>query len=62
MTCSGGAGVCGTCAVRVLEGMSNMNAPSKNEQKVLLEKKKAAEIRLSCCSRVSGPISIETKP
>ncbi|KAJ1431821.1 hypothetical protein B484DRAFT_448182 [Ochromonadaceae sp. CCMP2298] len=56
----GGAGICGTCAVRVLEGMENINPPSKNEQNTLAGK--ADDIRLSCCARVSGPISIKTKP
>ena len=56
----GGAGICGTCAVKVLEGANNFNPPSKNEQKTL--KGKPADFRLSCCSRVSGPITIKTKP
>jgi len=56
----GGAGICGTCAVRVLEGAQNFNPPSKNEQKTL--EGKPADFRLSCCSRVTGPITIKTKP
>eukprot|EP00607_Mallomonas_marina_P003742 CAMPEP_0182427358 /NCGR_PEP_ID=MMETSP1167-20130531/17112_1 /TAXON_ID=2988 /ORGANISM="Mallomonas Sp, Strain CCMP3275" /LENGTH=116 /DNA_ID=CAMNT_0024609539 /DNA_START=178 /DNA_END=528 /DNA_ORIENTATION=- len=56
----GGAGICGTCAVKVLDGMKNMNPPSKNELNTL--KGRPADIRLSCCSRVSGPIVIQTKP
>eukprot|EP01035_Chromulina_nebulosa_P017472 gene17472-23024_t len=58
----GGAGICGTCAVKVIEGKENFNDPSKNELKTLSEKGKASDIRLSCCSRISGPISIKTKP
>lgn len=56
----GGAGICGTCAVKVISGMENLNAPSKNEQNTL--KGKPADFRLSCSSRVSGPITIKTKP
>eukprot|EP01041_Mallomonas_annulata_P000525 gene525-1001_t len=56
----GGAGICGTCAVRVLEGGNNLNPPSKNELNTL--KGKPADIRLSCCAKVNGPISIKTKP
>ena len=56
----GGAGICGTCAVKVLSGSQFINPPSKNEQNTL--KGKASDIRLSCCSRVTGPISIKTKP
>ena len=56
----GGAGICGTCAVKVLDGMANLNPASKNEQNTLLDK--PADYRLSCCARVSGPITIKTKP
>jgi ferredoxin len=58
----GGAGICGTCAVKVCSGMENFNPPSKNEQKTLAEKKKPADYRLSCCSRISGPVTIKVKP
>eukprot|EP01036_Dinobryon_divergens_P033973 gene33973-43888_t len=56
----GGAGICGTCAVKVLDGASSFNPPSKNEQNTL--RGKPADWRLSCCARVSGPITIKTKP
>ena len=56
----GGAGICGTCAVKVLSGSENINPPSANEKNTL--KGKPADFRLSCCARVSGPISIKTKP
>ena len=55
----GGAGICGTCTVKVLEGAQNINPPSKNEQNTL--RGKPADFRLSCCAKVSGPISIKTK-
>ena len=55
----GGAGICGTCSVRVLDGMSSLNPPSKNEQNTL--RGKAADIRLSCCARVSGNVSVKCK-
>jgi ferredoxin len=56
----GGAGICGTCAVKVLEGGANMSPMSKNEQNTL--KGKPDDFRLSCCARVTGPISIKLKP
>lgn len=56
----GGAGICGTCAVKVLEGGANMSPMSKNEQNTL--KGKPADYRLSCCARVTGPVSIKMKP
>lgn len=56
----GGAGICGTCAVKVLDGGANMSPMSKNEQNTL--KGKPDDFRLSCCARVTGPISIKMKP
>lgn len=56
----GGAGICGTCAVKVLAGKENMSPMSKNEINTLAGK--PADYRLSCCARVTGPISIKTKP
>ena len=56
----GGAGICGTCAVKVLSGGENMSPKSKNEQNTL--KGKPDDFRLSCCARVTGPISIKMKP
>jgi ferredoxin len=56
----GGAGICGTCAVKVIDGIQNFNPPSKNELKTL--NGKPADIRLSCCSKISGPVTIKTKP
>ena len=55
----GGAGICGTCAVKVISGENNISKPSKNEQNTL--QGKPADFRLSCCSRVSGPIACKTK-
>ncbi|MBX9692690.1 MAG: (2Fe-2S)-binding protein [Cyanobacteria bacterium] len=56
----GGAGICGTCAVKVLNGKDFLNPPSKNELNTL--KGKPEDWRLSCCSKVGGPIEIKTKP
>jgi ferredoxin len=58
----GGAGVCGTCAVKVLEGGNNLSPPSKNELNTLKITNKANDLRLSCCARVVGPVVIKTKP
>lgn len=55
----GGAGICGTCAVKVTSGASNISKPSKNELNTL--QGKPADFRLSCCSKVSGPIECKTK-
>ena len=55
----GGAGICGTCAVKVTKGESNISKASKNELNTLSGK--PADWRLSCCARVSGPIECKTK-
>jgi ferredoxin len=56
----GGGGSCGTCAVDVVEGMQNCNPKGPAEKKLLGNKKES--IRLSCCTRVTGPVTIKTKP
>lgn len=56
----GGAGICGTCAVKVIDGAANINPPSKNELNTL--RGKPSDQRLSCCAKVTGPITIKTKP
>lgn len=56
----GGAGICGTCAVKVIDGAKNLNPASKSEQNTL--RGKPSDQRLSCCARVNGPITIKTKP
>lgn len=56
----GGGGSCGTCAVNVVAGMSNCSPKGPGEKKLL--DKKPASYRLSCCTMVSGPVTIKTKP
>jgi len=55
----GGSGICGKCAVKVLDGAKNISPASKNEQNTIKVTKLAADNRLSCCARVTGPISIK---
>ncbi|CAM9803477.1 unnamed protein product [Phaeothamnion confervicola] len=40
--------------------MENLNAQGPGEKKLL--EKKLKSIRLACCARVSGDITIKTKP
>jgi ferredoxin len=56
----GGAGVCGTCKVKVLDGAKNLSPPSKNE--VIMLKGQPTDIRLSCCAKLKGSCSIKSKP
>ena len=55
----GGAGICGKCAVKVIKGGENISKMSKNEENTL--KGKPADVRLSCCAKVSGPIEVKSK-
>ena len=58
----GGAGVCGACAVKVIDGAANLSSPSKNEQNVLGEKKIKSNIRLSCAAKIQkGDVVIKSK-
>mmetsp|Transcript_17046 Transcript_17046/g.57839 ORF Transcript_17046/g.57839 Transcript_17046/m.57839 type:complete len:158 (-) Transcript_17046:79-552(-) len=56
----GGGGVCGMCAVDVVEGMENLNPRSKNEELRLQGKPKTW--RLSCSTKVTGPVTVVNKP
>ncbi len=55
----GGAGICGNCAVKVISGENNISKMSKNEANTLSGK--PADIRLSCCAKISGPIEVKSK-
>jgi len=56
----GGGGSCGTCAVNVVAGASNCSPKGPGEKKLL--DKKPDSYRLSCCTMVSGPVTVKTKP
>eukprot|EP00752_Nemacystus_decipiens_P001467 g1443.t1 len=58
----GGGGSCGTCAVDVVAGASNCSPQGPGEKKLLEKNKKPASYRLSCCTMVSGPVTVKTKP
>jgi len=49
------AGSCGTCAVRVLEGASNLSELTDNERIVLDDAGSDSTLRLACQIRVLGP-------
>ncbi len=61
LTNCGGGGVCGQCTVKVLSGMENLTPPSKNEQKVLAEKKKGDGFRLGCAAKMTGKGDVKIK-
>ena len=53
-----GNGRCSTCRVQVLQGLSNLPAPSEREQKVLDHIQAPNAIRLACQTRPQGPCQI----
>ena len=55
----GGSGICGKCSVKVIDGAKNLSPASKNEQNTIKITNQADGTRLSCCAKVSGPVSIK---
>lgn len=58
----GGNGVCGTCAVRIDEGMDELAPPTDAEKKVLSDEQRENGYRLSCQASVSGDVSVHVPP
>ncbi|MDH3243105.1 MAG: 2Fe-2S iron-sulfur cluster-binding protein [Saprospiraceae bacterium] len=56
----GGSGLCTTCRVQVLDGLSHLSAPTSHEIEVAKARHWDAATRLACQAKAeSGPISIE---
>lgn len=55
----GGAGVCGRCKVKIIEGVENISPISKKENDYLTDEEKKNNIRLACMTYVKGNIRIE---
>ena len=60
LTNCGGYGQCGTCVVKIVEGMENLSPRTAFEQRKL--KRKPDSYRLACQTLVNGPVSVKTKP
>ena len=60
LTNCGGYGQCGTCVVKIVEGMENLSPRTAFEQRKL--KRKPDSYRLACQTTVNGSVSVETKP
>lgn len=56
----GGVGVCGTCRVRVTEGL--VSPPNKSEEKFFDEDDLAAGYRLACQVEVQGDVLVDVPP
>ena len=55
----GGRALCGTCAVRVLEGSLGLSPVGPREAERLVAGGRSAEYRLACQTRVAREVSIE---
>ncbi len=51
-------GDCGTCLMKVVEGMENLTEPSALEAKVLKEHFAGRDIRLACQAQVLGDVAV----
>jgi nitrite reductase (NADH) large subunit len=55
-------GVCGADPVAIVAGMEHLSAVSGDERSTLDRLGLAANTRLACCARVSGPVSVSLTP
>jgi nitrite reductase (NADH) large subunit len=55
-------GVCGADPVAVVDGMENLSAVSDDERSTLDRLGLAANTRMACCARVSGPVRLSLTP
>ncbi len=53
-------GICAKCFVTVVEGMENLNKPNPIERKLLEREKLSKDTRISCQTKVLGPVKITT--
>lgn len=56
------AGACGTCLLRVAEGMSNLSAVTENEEILLPALTDDPSARLGCQLEVLGPVRVVPMP
>lgn len=56
------AGACGTCLLRVVEGMSNLTPLTENEEILLPALTDDPAARLGCQLQLLGPIRVEPTP
>jgi ferredoxin len=62
LTNCGGGGQCGTCIVDITEGQYNTNPRGWREARIFENKQAPDSWRLSCCTKIEGPITVHTKP
>jgi len=55
----GGYASCGDCLIKVTSGADNMNAPSFEEKQLLGNVFHITKERLSCQSKITGPVEID---
>ncbi len=55
----GGNGICTTCRIRVIDGLSNLTKPTMKEVEIAGKRNWDPSIRLACQTRVRGEVSIQ---
>lgn len=58
----GGQGECGTCVVDVVSGIEHCSEPNRLELLLLARREPPVTWRLSCQVKVTGPVTIRTRP
>jgi ferredoxin len=58
----GGQGECGTCVVDVVSGIEHCSEPNRLELLLLARRSPPVTWRLSCQVKLSGPVTIRTRP
>jgi len=53
-----GVALCGFCRVRVVEGAEHLSPAGSEERRLLSTLGAGAEVRLACCARVEGPVTV----
>ena len=51
-------GDCGTCLMKVIEGMDNLSQPSVLESRILKEHLAGRDLRLACQAQVLGDVTV----
>lgn len=55
----GGHGLCTTCRIRVIDGVSNLNPPTRLEKDMAKRRGWDSSIRLACQTKVHGKVAVE---
>lgn len=55
-----GVALCGFCRVTVVDGSQNLTPAAAEEVKILRSLHAGSDVRLACCARITGPVTLTT--